>query len=115
MKTVLDKRTLFQNFVDDCAIDLEYKSSILAWWFDANKARLDALKNMFIELGDTAYGRHEAEKKKDVVQAIKKIMPKERVAILQQMAEMDVADAANNETAPPSPTPVKQMLVVILC
>ncbi len=70
--------------------------SIPARWTDANKVRLDALKNMPIELGDTACGRHEMEKKKDVVQAIKKMMPKERVAILQQMVEMDAADARND-------------------
>jgi hypothetical protein len=106
MKTVLDKCTLFQKFVDDGAIGLEDESSIPAQWMDANKARLNTLKNEPIELGDTAYEQHEAEKKKDVVQPIKKITPKERAAILQQMAEMDSANAANDETTPPSPTPI---------
>ncbi len=67
MKTILDKRTLFQKFVDDGTIGLEDKSSIPAWWTDANEARLNALQSAPIELGDTVYGRHEAEKKKDGV------------------------------------------------
>jgi hypothetical protein len=50
---------------------LEDGLSIPARWTDADEARLDALKSAPIKLGDTAYGRHEAEKKKDVVQAIK--------------------------------------------
>jgi hypothetical protein len=59
-----------------------------------------------IELGNTAYGRHEAEKKKDVVQVIEKMTLEERVAILQQMVEMDAANVADDETAPPSLTPI---------
>jgi hypothetical protein len=106
MKTVLDKRTLFQKFVDNGAIGLEDKSSILAHWMDTNEARLVALKNAPIELADTTCGRHEVKKKKDLVWAIKKMTPEERAAILQQMAEMDTANAANNKTVPPSLTPI---------
>jgi hypothetical protein len=101
--------------VDDGAIGLEDELSIPAWWTDPYEARLDALKNAPIKLGDTTYWQCEAEKKKDVVRAIKKMTPEERAAILQQMAEMDTADAADNETAPPSPTHIKITLVVILC
>jgi hypothetical protein len=78
--------------------------SIPAQGTDPDKARLNTLKNLPIQLGNTVYRRHEAEKKKDVVQAIKKMMPEERAAILQQMAEMNAANATNNETMPPSPT-----------
>jgi hypothetical protein len=110
-----DKRTLFQKLVGNGAIDLEDESSILARWMDADEARLDALKSAPIEQGNNAYGRHEADKKKDAVRAIKKMMPKEIAAILQQMAEMATANAADDETTPPSPTPVYLTLAVILC
>jgi hypothetical protein len=106
IKAVLDKCTLIQKFEDDGAIGLEDKSSIPAQWTDADKASLVTLTNAPIELGDTTYRRHEAKKKKYVVQAIEKMTPKERVAILQQMAKMDAANAADDETAPPSPTPI---------
>jgi hypothetical protein len=32
------------------------KVSIPDWWKDANKVKLDALKNAPIEMGNTAYG-----------------------------------------------------------
>ncbi len=53
--------------MDSGAIGLEEKSSIPAQWMDTNAVRLNALKNMPVKLGDTAYGWDEAEKKKDVV------------------------------------------------
>ncbi len=56
----------------DGAIDLEDESSILARWIDANEASLDAPKNTPIELGDTKYRQHEAERKEDVVEPFKR-------------------------------------------
>jgi hypothetical protein len=73
---------------------------------DANKAALRALKNAPIEMGDTAYGRYEAEKKKDIKQAYKKMTAEEKSDLMQKLEELDVEDANNNECAPLSPTPM---------
>jgi hypothetical protein len=50
----------------------EDEESITDQWTDANKAALVALKNVPIKMGNTAYGRYEAKKKKDIKQAYKR-------------------------------------------
>jgi hypothetical protein len=48
----------------------------------------------------------EAEKKKDIKRAYKKMMAKENNDLIQKLAELDTEDANDDESAPPSPTPV---------
>jgi hypothetical protein len=50
----------------------EGSSIIPACWAEANEAELEVLKNAAIEMGDTAYGRHEAQMKRDAEMALKK-------------------------------------------
>jgi hypothetical protein len=45
---------------------------------DANEEELKALKNAPIKKADTSYGRYEAEQKRNVVRACRKMTPKER-------------------------------------
>ena len=72
-------------------------------WTDANEEELEALKNDPIEMGDTAYARFEAEKKRDLMRAYRKMNPEERARLLQDCDEMG---SNADESAPPSPTPV---------
>jgi hypothetical protein len=57
-------------------------------------------------MGDNAYGRYEAEKKKDIKQAYRKMMAKEKSDLMRKLEELDAEDANDNECMPPSPTPV---------
>ncbi len=52
------------------------------------------------------YRRCEAKKKKDIEQAYKKMMTKEKNDLMQKLAELDAENANNNESTPPSPTPM---------
>jgi hypothetical protein len=84
----------------------EDEVSIADRWTNANEAALDALKNAPIKMGDTAYVRYEAEKKKDIKRAYKKMMAKEKSDLMRKLEELDTEDANDNECAPPSPTPL---------
>jgi hypothetical protein len=75
-------------------------------WIDTNEAALDALKNAPIKMGNTGYGRYEAKKKKDIKQAFNKMTAKEKSDLMRKLAEFDAEDANDNESAPPSLTPV---------
>ncbi len=46
----------------------------------------------------------EAEKKKDIKRAYKKMMAKEKNELMRKRAELDVEDANDDESASPSPT-----------
>ncbi len=48
----------------------------------------------------------EAEKKKDIERAYKKMTAKEKSDLVQKLAELDAKDTKDNESVPPSPTPV---------
>ncbi len=48
----------------------------------------------------------EAEKKKDIERAYKKMTAKEKSDLMRKLAELDAEDTNDNESAPPSPTPV---------
>ncbi len=61
---------------------------------------------MPIKIGDTAYGRYQAEKKKDIEGAYKKMTAEEISDLMQKLAELDAEDANDGESAPPSPTPM---------
>ncbi len=47
-----------------------------------------------------------AEKKKDIKRAYKKMTAEEKNDLMQKLAELDAEDANDDESAPPSPTPV---------
>jgi hypothetical protein len=83
----------------------EDEESITVQWTDTDEAALDALKNAPIKTGNTAYGRYEAEKKKDIKRAYKKMTAKEKSDLMRKLAEVDVEVANDDESAPLSPIP----------
>jgi hypothetical protein len=85
----------------------EDKASITDWWTDANKAALDPLNNAPIKMANTAYGKFEAKKKKSIERTYKKMTGKEKNDLMQKLAELDTEDANDDESVPPSPTPVQ--------
>jgi hypothetical protein len=80
------------NIANKCTMYLELstkggKENILAWWTEAAKAELEALKNAPIKMSDTAYGRHEAQMKRDTKMAFKKMSAAKREAFLHEINE----------------------------
>ncbi len=67
---------------------------------------LDALRNVPIKLSDTAYERFGEQKKRDLKQLYTKMSAKEKETLKQRMVEIDEAGASNEESTPPSLTPV---------
>ena len=56
-------------------------------------------------MGDTSYGRFEAEQKRDAEQAYRKMTLAEKESFRRKMAEIDEADANNGQSPPSDPTP----------
>ncbi len=73
-------------------------------WTEINEAELIALRDAPIAMCDTAYGRFEEQKKRDVEQAYQKMSTVENEVFKQKMAEIDEADVDDGETPPPTPT-----------
>ncbi len=48
----------------------------------------------------------EAKKKRDIERAYKKITTKEKNDLMRKLEELDAEDANDDESAPPSPTPM---------
>ena len=48
----------------------------------------------------------EAKKKKDIKRVYKKMTAEEKSDLMQKLVEVDAEDANDNESVPPSPTPV---------
>ncbi len=48
----------------------------------------------------------EAEKKMDVERAYKKMTAEEKSDVMRKLSELDAEDTNDNESAPPSPTPM---------
>jgi hypothetical protein len=65
-----------------------------------------ALRDGPIAICDTAYGRFEEQKKRDVEQAYQKMTAAEKEVFKRKMVEYDEANADDRETPPPTPTPV---------
>jgi hypothetical protein len=63
MGSKADRWTVYKKLMDEGAGGEKDEASIPDRWTDADEAKLDALKNEPIEMGDTAYGRFEAQKK----------------------------------------------------
>jgi hypothetical protein len=106
MGNVVAKKVLYKKIVEEGGGGEEDEVSIADRWTDANEVALDTLKNAPIEMGDTAYGRYEAEKKKDIERAYKKMTAKGKSDLMRELEELDVEDANDNECTPPSPTPM---------
>ncbi len=77
-----------------------------AQWTEINEAELIALRDGPIAICNTAYGRFEEQKKRDVEQAYQKMTAAEKEVFKQKMVEYDEADAVDGETPPPIPIPV---------
>ena len=73
---------------------------------DDAEYELERLRTAPIDIGDTAYGRFEVQKKRNVELAYQKMPPEEKAALRQKMTEIDAADADYDECAQPSTTPV---------
>jgi len=103
MGNVANRRILYQQFAEGVAEE----ASIPAPWTEIDEAELVALRDAPIEMCDTAYGRFEEQKKRDVERAYQKMSAAERENLKKKMAEIDEADAGvDEETRPPTPTPV---------
>ena len=104
MGNVADRRILYQQFAEGGA---EYEVGIVpAPWMEIDEAELITLRNGPIAIGDTAYGRFEEQKKRDVEREYQKMTAAEKEVFKRKMAEYDEADANDGETPPPTPTPV---------
>ena len=104
MGNVANRRLLYQQFAEG---DIVEEVSIPAPWTDIDEAELVALRDAPIEMYDTAYGRFEEQKKRDVERSYQKMSAAEKDIFKKKMAEIDEADAGvDEESPPPTPTPV---------
>ena len=97
------KRALYQQFVGDRGED---DLGNPACWTEADNDHLEALRIAPIEMGDTAYGRFKAQKKRDVEIAYQNMSAEEKESFKQKMAEINKTGAGDRQSPPPSPTPV---------
>ena len=103
MGNIANRRILYQQFAEGVAEEV----SVPAPWMEIDEAELVALRDAPIEMCDTAYGRFEEQKKRDVERAYQKMSAAEKEIFKKKMAEIDEADAGvNEESPPPTPTPV---------
>ena len=103
MGNVANRRILYQQFAEGVAEE----ASIPAPWTDIDEAELIALRDAPIKMCDTAYGRFEEQKKRDVERAYQKMLATERENLKKKMAEIDEANAGVDKESPlPTPTPV---------
>ena len=78
-------------------------------WMDANKEEFETEKNVPIKMRDTSYSRYEADQKRNVVRACRKMTPKEREDLRRVINEMNTSAAANdadNNNEPATITPI---------
>ncbi len=102
MCNVANKQVLYEQFAEEGAEE----ASIPAPCTDIDQAELDALRNASIELSNTAYGRFEEQKKRDVERAYAKMSAKEEETLKRRMAEINEAAVGNKENIPPSLAPM---------
>ena len=98
-----NRRILYQQFAEGGA---EEVCIVPALWTEIDEAELIALRDGPIAICDTAYGRFEEQKKRDVERAYQKMTAAEKEVFKRKMAEYDEADADDGETPPPIPTPI---------
>ncbi len=101
MENVAKEPVLYQQFSEKAAED----ASIPAPWTEINQEELDAVRNAPIKLSNTVYGQFEEKKKRGIKRAYAKMSAKEKETLKWRMAEINKADAGNNESMPPSLTP----------
>jgi hypothetical protein len=102
MGNVKNQRILYQQFTEGGAEE----AGIPALWMEIDEAELIALRNAPIAMCNTAYGRFEEQKKRDVEQVYQKMSTVEKEVFKQKMAEIDKAEVDDGETPPPTPTPI---------
>jgi len=104
MGNVANRRLLYQQLAEG---DVVEEASIPAPWTEIDEAELIALRDAPIAMCDTAYGRFEEQKKRDVERAYQMMSAAEKEIFKKKMAEIDEADAGvDEESPPPTPTPV---------
>ena len=103
MGNVANRHILYQQFTEG---DAEEVCIVPALWTEIYEAELIALRDGPIAICDTAYGRFEEQKKRDVERVHQKMTVAEKEVFKQKMAKYDEADADDGETPPPTPTPV---------
>ena len=74
MGNVANRRIVYQQFAEGGTEE----ASILAMWTEINKAELITLRDTPIAMCDTAYGRFEEQKKRDMEQAYQKMSTAEK-------------------------------------
>ncbi len=72
-----------------------------------DKANLEERRNAPIEMGDTSYGRFEAEQKRDAERAYRKMTLAEKESFRRKMAEIDEADADDGQSPHPIQRPYR--------
>ncbi len=81
--------------------------SVPAPWTKIDEAELIALRDALTAMCDTAYGRFEEQKKRDVKCAYQKMSAVEKEMFKKKMAEIDKANAGcDKESPPPTLTPI---------
>ena len=90
MGNVANRRLLYQQLAEG---DVVEEASIPAPWTEIDEAELIALRDAPIAMCDTAYGRFEEQKKRDVERAYQKMSAAEKEIFKKKMAEIDGADA----------------------
>jgi hypothetical protein len=81
MGNMASKRVLYQQFVGDRGED-DLGDPVR--WTEGDNDHLEALKIAPIEMGDTAYGRFEARKKRDVEIVYQKMSAEEKESFKQK-------------------------------
>jgi hypothetical protein len=102
MGNMASKRVLYQQFVGDRGED---DLGDPARWTEADDDHLEALRIAPIEMGDTAYGRFKAQKKRDVEIAYQKMSGEEKESFKRKMAEIDETGAGDRQSLPPRAQP----------
>jgi hypothetical protein len=88
----VNRRALYQQFASDRGDD---DLGDPPRWTEVGKVNLEERRHAPIEMGDTSYGRFEAEQKRDAEQAYRKMTLAEKESFKRKMAETDKADADN--------------------
>jgi hypothetical protein len=101
MGNVVNRRIFYQQFAEGGAEE----AGIPASWTEINEAEFIALRDAPIAMCDTAYGWFEEQKKRDVERANQKMTATEKEVFKRKMAEINKADAGDEETLPPTPPP----------
>ena len=102
MGNVANRRILYQHFAEGGAED--EVGIVLAPWTEIDEEKLIVLRDGPIAICNTAYGRFEEQKKRDVERAYQKMTAAEKEVFKQKIAEINKTDANNGKTLSPIPT-----------